>query len=184
MNLWIVFKFKDCKLQFYEKQRLLCYFSVNPCMPASCWHHLLKLKWKKNSFKIIIGFFFTPPLILATKVAISFVCCLPKTIKCTQKPQIEKKFTGIDQLSAECRSPHRIYNSLLRMCAIRELKRTICIKPFTCIIVKQQIVFFHIWMSFSTENWSTVHVIDWWTLCWYIGKSQKNPGHAPTKFWM
>ena len=184
MNVRIFFKFKDCKLQFYEKQRLFCYFSVNPCMPASRWHHLLKLKWKKkNSFKIIIGFFFIPPLILATKVTISFVYCLPKTIKCTQKPKIEKRFTGIYQ-SSKCHSPHRIYNSLLHMCAIHELKRTICIKPFTCIIVKQQTVFFHIWMSFSTENWSTVHVIDWWTLCWYIGKSQKNPGPAPTKFWM
>ena len=136
---------------------------------------------KKNSFKIIIGFFFTPPLFLATKVAISFVYCSPKTIKCTQKPKIEKKFTGIDQ-SSECHSPHRIYNSLLRMRAIRELKRTICIKPFTCIIVKQQIVFFHIWMSFSTENWSTVHEIDWWNLCWYIGKSQKNPAMPQQSF--
>ncbi|RMX54838.1 hypothetical protein pdam_00011146 [Pocillopora damicornis] len=72
MNLRIVFKFKDCKLQFYEKRRLFCYFNI------------------------IIGFFFTPPLFLATKVAISFVYCSPKTIKCTQKPKIEKKFTGID----------------------------------------------------------------------------------------
>ena len=54
---------------------------------------------KKNSFKIVIGFFVTPPLFLATKVAISFVYCSPKTIKCTQKPKIEKKFTGIDQSS-------------------------------------------------------------------------------------
>ena len=114
MNLRIVFKFKDCKLQFYEKRRFFCYFSVNPCMPASRWRRLLKLKRKKNSFKIIIGFFFTPPLFLATKVAISFVYCSPKTIKCTQKPKIEKKFTGIDQ-SSECHSPHHIYNSLLRM---------------------------------------------------------------------
>ena len=68
-------------------------------MPASRWRRLLKLKRKKNSFKIIIGFFFTPPLFLATKVAISFVYCSPKTIKCTQKPKIEKKFTGIDQSS-------------------------------------------------------------------------------------
>ena len=90
MNLRIVFKFKDCKLQFYEKRRLFCYFSVNPCMPASRWRRLLKLKRKKNSFKIIIGFFFTPPLFLATKVAISFVYCSPKTIKCAQKPKIEK----------------------------------------------------------------------------------------------
>ena len=32
-------------------------------------------------------------------VTISFVYCSPKTIKCTQKPKIEKKFTGIDQSS-------------------------------------------------------------------------------------
>ena len=95
MNLRIVFKFKDCKLQFYEKRRLFYYFSVNPG-----WRRLLKLKRKKiNSFKIIIGFFFTPPLFLATKVAISFVYYSPKTIKCTQKPKIKKKFTGIDQSS-------------------------------------------------------------------------------------
>ena len=99
MNLRIVFKFKDCKLQFYEKRRLFCYFSVNPCMPASRWRRLLKLKRKKNSFKIIIGFFFTSTLFLTTKVAISFVYYSPKTIKSTQKSKIEKKFTGIDQSS-------------------------------------------------------------------------------------
>ena len=102
MNLRIVFKFKDCKLQFYEKRRLFSYFSVNPRTPASRWRRLLKLKRKKiNYFKIITGFFFTPPLFLATKVAISFVYYSPKTIKCTQKPKMEKKkkFTGIDQSS-------------------------------------------------------------------------------------
>ena len=125
MNLRIVFKFKDCKLHFFEKRRLFCYFSVNPCIPACRWRRLLKLKRKNTSFKIIIGFFFTPPLFLATKVAISFVYCSPKTIKCTQKPKIVKKFIGIDQSSeraSECHSPHHIYNSLLRMRAIYELK--------------------------------------------------------------
>ena len=34
MNHRIVFKFRDCKLQFYGK-RLFCYFSVNPCMSAN-----------------------------------------------------------------------------------------------------------------------------------------------------
>ena len=97
MNLRIVFK--DCKLQFYEK-RLFSYFIVNTRTPASRWRRLLKLKRKNiNSFKIIIGFFFTPPLFLATKVAIWFVYCSPKTIKFTQKPKIEKKFTGVDQSS-------------------------------------------------------------------------------------
>ena len=117
INLRIVFKSKDCKLQFYEKRGLFCYLSVNPCMPASRWRRLLKLKRKKNYFKIIIGFFFTPPLFLATKVAISFVYCSPKTIKCTQKTKMEKKFTGIDQSSeraSECHSPHRIYNSRVK----------------------------------------------------------------------
>ena len=130
MNLRIVFKFKDCKLQFYEKRRLFSYFSVNPRTPASRWRRLLKLKRKKltllrlslaffsphqysqrqrrllklkrkkiNSFKIITGFFFTAPLFLATKVAISFVYYSPKTTKCTQKPKTEKKFTEIDQSS-------------------------------------------------------------------------------------
>ena len=98
VSLRIVFKFKDCKLQFYEKRRLFSYFSVNPRTLASRWRRLLKLKLKKiNSFKIIIGFFFTPPQFLATKIAISFLYYSPKTIKRTQKPKIEKKFTGIDQ---------------------------------------------------------------------------------------
>ena len=124
VSLRIVFKFKDCKLQFYEKKKLFCYFSVNPCMPASRWRRLLKLKRKKNSFKIIIGFFFTPPLFLATKVAISFVYCSPKTIKCTQKPKIEKVYRNQPiERESECYSPHHIYNSLLRMRAIHKLKR-------------------------------------------------------------
>ena len=50
-----------------------------PVASAACWNY----NEKKNSFKIIIGFFVTPPLFLATKVAISFVYYTPKTIKCT-----------------------------------------------------------------------------------------------------
>ena len=126
MNLQIVFKFKDCKLQFYEKWRLFSYFSMNPRTPASVagvlkfLHRLLKLL-----SLIIIGFFFTPSLFLATKVTISFVYYLPKIIKCTQKPKIKKNFTGIDHSSeqaSKCHSPHHIYNSLLRMHAIHKLK--------------------------------------------------------------
>ena len=63
---------------------------MNPRTPASRWRRLLKLKRKKNSITIVIGFFFTPPQFLATKVTISFVYYSPKTIKCTQKPKIEK----------------------------------------------------------------------------------------------
>ena len=48
MNLRIVFKFRDCNLQFYKKRRLFSYFSVNPRTPASRWRRLLKLKRKKK----------------------------------------------------------------------------------------------------------------------------------------
>ncbi|RMX48255.1 hypothetical protein pdam_00005464 [Pocillopora damicornis] len=77
------FSFRDC----FQVQGFM-----NPRTPASVagvlkfLHHSLKLKRKKNSFKIIIGFFFTPSLFLATKVTISFVYYSPKIIKCTQKP--------------------------------------------------------------------------------------------------
>ena len=60
MNLRIVFKFKDCKLQFYEKRRLFCYFSVNPCMPASRWRRLLKLKRKKKTLLRLSSASFSP----------------------------------------------------------------------------------------------------------------------------
>ena len=133
MNLRIVFKFKDCKLEFYEKRMLFSYFSVNPRTPASRWRSLLKLKWKKiKSFKIIIGFFFSPPLFLATKVAISFVYHSPKNYQMHSKPKIEKKFTGIDQSSERASaisSLHHIYNSLLRMrVIIHDLKMRTVIK--------------------------------------------------------
>ena len=81
---------------------------MNPRTPASRWRRLLKLKRKKNSIKIIIGFFFTPPLFLETNVAISFVYFSPKTIKCTRKPKIEKKFTGIDRSSERASATLRI----------------------------------------------------------------------------
>ena len=92
MNLRILFKLKDCKLQFYGKRRLFPYFIGNPRTPAGRQRRLLKrIRKKINSFKIITGFYFTSPLFLATKVAISFVYYSQKTIKCTQKPEIEKK---------------------------------------------------------------------------------------------
>ena len=48
-----------------------------------------------------------------------FVYCSPKTIKCTQKPNIEKKFTGIDQSSARAseRIPFPHIVSTTRSCA-------------------------------------------------------------------
>ena len=71
MNLRIVFKFKNCKLQFYEKRRLFSYFSVNPRTPASRWRRLLKLKRKKINSKLL----FHPTTILSNK-GCHFVCVL------------------------------------------------------------------------------------------------------------
>ena len=99
---------------------------VNPRTPASRWRRLMKLKpKKKNSFKIIIGFFFTPPLFLATKVAISFVYYSPKTIKYTQKPKIEKKFTGIHQSSERGSAILHIISTTRSCACVHELKRKI-----------------------------------------------------------
>ena len=74
MNLRIVFKFKDYELQFYEKRRLFCYFSVNPCMPASRWRRLLKLKRKKKLFLDYHWLLFHPTTILSK--GRHFVCLL------------------------------------------------------------------------------------------------------------
>ncbi|PFX16158.1 Retrovirus-related Pol polyprotein [Stylophora pistillata] len=63
---------------------------------------------------IIIGFFFTPTLFLATKVAISLVYHSPKTIKCIQKPKIEKSLQESTNRASKRHSSHRTYNSLLR----------------------------------------------------------------------
>ena len=99
MNLRIVFKFKYCNFQF-PKTKVVLLFQCESWQACQLLAPLLETKTRKiNSFKIIIGFFFTPPLFLATKVAISFVYYSPKTIKCTQKPKIEKRFTGFDQSS-------------------------------------------------------------------------------------
>ena len=126
MNLRIVFKFKDCKLQFYEKRRLFSYFSVNPRTPASRWRRLLKLKRKKiNSFKIIIGFFFTSPLFLATKVATSFVYYQPKLSNALKSLKSKKSFKESTNRASE-RVPFstsylQLSLSLLRMRSIHEL---------------------------------------------------------------
>ena len=57
MNLRIVFRFKDCKLQFYEKRRLFSYFIENPRTPASHWllfHPTTILSKKGRHFRLLI----------------------------------------------------------------------------------------------------------------------------------
>ena len=82
------------------KTKVVLLFKSESSHACQSWRRLLKPKRINiNSFKIIIGFFFTPQQFLATKVAISFAYYSPKTMKCTQKPKMDKKFTGIDQSS-------------------------------------------------------------------------------------
>ena len=91
MNLRIVFKFKYCNFQF-PKTKVVLLFQCESWHACQLLAPLLETKTRKiNSFKIIIGFFFTPTLFSATKVAVSFVYYSPKPIKCSQKPKIEKK---------------------------------------------------------------------------------------------
>ena len=57
MNLRIVFRFKDCKLQFYEKRRLFSYSIENPRTPASHWllfHPATILSKKGRHFRLLI----------------------------------------------------------------------------------------------------------------------------------
>ena len=101
---------------------------MNPRTPASRWRRLMKLKLKpkkKTLLRLSLASFFTPPpsLFLATKVAISFVYYSPKTIKYTQKPKIEKKFTGIDQLSERGRAILHIISTTRSCACVHELKR-------------------------------------------------------------
>ena len=83
-------------------------------MPASRWRRLLKQKRKKIILRLSLASV-TLLLLLATKVALLFVYCSPKTIKCSQKPKIEKKFTGIDQsIERASATPHIV--SITRSC--------------------------------------------------------------------
>ena len=100
MNLRIVFKFKDCKLQFYGKRRLFSYFSVNPRTPSSRQRRLLKLKRKKITLLRLSLASFSPHNYSQQQIkGRHFVYYSPKTIKYTQKSKTEKTFTGIDQSS-------------------------------------------------------------------------------------
>ena len=113
-GLWITILWKTKVVLLFHCEFVLACQSLAPLLET-------KTK-KKHSFKIIIGFFFTPPLFLATKVAISFVYCSPKTINALKSLKSKKSLQESTNRTSECHSLHRIYNSLLRMGAIHELK--------------------------------------------------------------
>ena len=126
MNLRIVFEFKDCKLQFYEKRRFFSYFSVNPRTPASRWRRLLKLKRKKKTLlRLSLASFSPHHYSQQQRSPFRLFITRQKLSNALKSLKSKKSFTGIDQSSKRasgCHSPPHIYNSLLRMRAIHELK--------------------------------------------------------------
>ena len=112
MNLRIVFRFKDCKLQFYEKRRLFSYSIENPRTPASHWllfHPATILSKKGRHFRLLI-----------TRQKLSNPLKSLKSGKCLKEST---------NRASEYHSPHHIYNSLLRMRAIHELKTILILNP-------------------------------------------------------
>ena len=86
------------KITILWKTRVVLLFKCESLHACQSLVPLVETKTnKKTILRLSLASVFTPPLFLATKVAISFVYCPPKTIKCTQKTKMEKKFTGIDQ---------------------------------------------------------------------------------------
>ena len=124
MNLRIVFKFKDCRLQFYEKRRLFCYFSVDPCMSASRWRRLLTLKRKKKTLLKLSLASFSPHHYSQQQRSLFHLFMARQKLSNALKSL--KSITSLQESTnraSECYSPHHTYNSLLRMREIHELKR-------------------------------------------------------------
>ena len=110
MNLRIAFRFKDCKLQFYEKRRLFSYSIENPRTPASHWllfHPATILSKKGRHFRLLI-----------TRQKLSNPLKSQKSRKSLQ-----------ESTNRASEPPHHIYNSLLRMRAIHELKTILILNP-------------------------------------------------------
>ena len=122
MNLRIVFKFKDYELQFYEKRRLFCYFSVNPCMPASRWRRLLKLKRKKTLLRLSLASFSPHHYSQQQRSPFLLFIARQKLSNALKSLKSKKSLQESTNRASECYSLHRIHNSLLRMRAIHELK--------------------------------------------------------------
>ena len=100
MNLRIVFKFKDCKLQFYGKRKLFSYFSVNPRTPASRQRRLLKLKRKKITLLRLSLASFSPHH-YSQQQRSSFLLFITrqKESNALKSLKLKKKLTGIEQAS-------------------------------------------------------------------------------------
>ena len=121
MNLRIVFKFKDCKLQFYEKRRLVSYFSMNPCTPAGHWRRLLKLKRKKQTLlRLSLASFSRHQYSWQQRSPFRLFITHQKLLNALKSPKSKKSLQESTNRASEYHSPHHIYNSLLRMRGIHE----------------------------------------------------------------
>ena len=105
-----------------KKRRLFCYFSVNPCMPASRWRRLLKLKRKQKTLLRLSLASFSPHH-YSQQQRSPFRMFIAKLSNALKSLKSKKSLQESTNRASECHSPHRIYNSLLRMRAIHELKR-------------------------------------------------------------
>ena len=124
MNLRIVFKFKDCKLQFYGKRRLFSYFSVNPRTPSSRQRRLLKLKRKKITLlRLSLASFSRHHYSQQQRSPFRLVITRQKLSNGLKCLKLKKSLRESTNRTSKRHSPHNIYNSLLRMRAIHELKR-------------------------------------------------------------
>ena len=102
MNLRIVFKFKDCKLQFYGKRKLFSYFSVNPRTPASRQRRLLKLKRKKIILlRLSLASFSLHHYSQQQRSSFLLFITRQKLSNALKSLKLKKKFTGIDQASEQ-----------------------------------------------------------------------------------
>ena len=123
MNLRIVFKFKDCKLQFYGKRRFFSYFSVNPRTPSSCQRRLLKLKGKKITLlRLSLASFSPHNYSQQQRSPFRLFITRQKLSNALKSLKLKKSLQESINRASECYYPHHIYNSLLRMRAIHEFK--------------------------------------------------------------
>lgn len=135
MNLQIVFKFKDCKLQFYEKTKVVLLFQCESQHACQSLAPLVETKTKKKTILRLSLASFSPhhysqqqrsPFRLF--IARQKLSNALKSLK--SKKSLQESTNRASERASKCHSPHRIYNSLLRMRAIHELKRK-TIDPLT-----------------------------------------------------
>ena len=126
MNLRIVFKFKDCELQFYEKRRLFCYFSesLHACQSLA---PLVETKTRKKTLlRLSLASLSPHHCSYQQRSPFRLFIARQKLSNALKRLNRKKVYRNRPiERASECHYPHRINNSLLRMRAIHELKRNL-----------------------------------------------------------